>query len=106
MSFANETTIRATRKDHRCDACNKTIPTGSAAVRWSGVSDGEFMTADYHSDCREAEIHLNGLYGCQGDEWIGLRDREREDHAWLLTDFPEVAARLGIVTGAVYEGAP
>lgn len=100
MSFASERQVKATQKAHRCDACFKQIHAGGPAVRWSGMSDGEFHACIYHVDCREAELKLNGLSGYRfGDDWMGLEDRDHQDEPWLLEEFPEVAARLGIAHG-------
>jgi hypothetical protein len=96
MSFVREEIVKSTRKLHRCFTCRRDIQIGSTAVRWSGMSDGEFMSAIYHSDCREAELRLNALYGTSSNEWMSLYNHESEDEAWLIDEFPAVADRLGI----------
>lgn len=98
MSFVRENTVTATRKEHRCDVCHQTIPVGSEVVRWAGKIDGDFNTATYHTDCREAEVAFNREHGLGGCDWASLAyDREMEDDEWLVGAFPAVANRLGIV---------
>jgi hypothetical protein len=92
--FAREQYVMATRKAHRCDACLQPIPAMSPAIRWAGMTDGEFASCIYHTDCREAEIALNDLRGSYADEWQSLADMEFEDMPWLAEAFPTVAARL------------
>lgn len=99
MSFYSERTIKATRKRHLCDGCNQPIEVGSSAVRWAGMTDGDFGAAVYHPDCREAEVEMNRtiLGYSYGDEWWPLHDIEREDRPWLVKAFPAVAARMGFI---------
>ncbi len=95
MSFAREYPVKAIRKPRRCVGCGKMLIAGSPAVEWVGMSDGEFATATYHPDCREAEIALNNNAGGSWDEWYSLlNDRDTDDEAWLRTDFPSVAERI------------
>lgn len=97
MTFATETNVKAVRKRHRCDGCGKRIEIGSPAVRWAGMTDGDFGAAIYHPDCRLAEIKLNDLLETQwGDEWAALSEIDEEDWPWLIETFPAVAARMGI----------
>lgn len=96
MSFTNEKAIKATRKDHRCIGCEHIIPAGSAAIRWSGMTDGDFSSVVYHTDCRAAEIDLNNAYDTRGDEWMGLHEMEWEDWPWLLESYPAIAERRGV----------
>lgn len=85
--------INRTRKDHLCEGCGKPIPAGCQAYKYTGIEDGIFSLY-YHPDCREAEIQLNELHSLMWDEWISLRDIEREDHEWLRENHAVVAARL------------
>lgn len=95
MSFIREYPIKAVRKAHRCEACRKPIEIGQPATRWSGMTDGEFNSVIYHPDCREAEVAFNATKDWRyGDEWYPLYEIEPDDHDWLLTDFPTVAARM------------
>ena len=94
MTFTSETVVQKTRKPHRCSACRAIIPTGEAMVRWAGMTDGEFGTAEYHTDCREAEIAINRLYDNHASEWVSLGNFEPEDVPWLQATFPVVAMRL------------
>lgn len=106
MSFVEERTIKAVRKARQCDACFQMLAVGEAAVRWAGITDGEFATAVFHPDCRAAEIAVNRLHGTYPDEWMGLgRDLEWDDHQWLLDEYPTVAGRLGITQAKIDETA-
>lgn len=59
--------------------------------------DGEFGSAIYHTECREAEIAFNSMCGGTTYEWCSLRDdRDIPDDDWLLAEFPLVAQRLGV----------
>lgn len=95
MSFNRNWTVKATRKPTICTACMQRIPAGSTVEKWAGMSDGEFYTASYHTDCRAAEIALNELLGTYPDEWQPLADIDSEDVPWLVETFPAVAARKG-----------
>ncbi len=96
MSFCSEYTVKATRKEHRCDGCLDPIAKGEPAVRWSGLTDGHFGHAVYHPDCRKAEIAYNReVLDSDPDEWMSLSDAPGyggED--WLREKFPAVAERL------------
>ena len=99
--FSVESYVKSTRKERRCGSCRYSIPIGSPALRISGVWEGEFYSQVIHPICRQAEIALNKLHGCYGDEWISLRDMESDDLPWLLAEFPEIAARMGITAESV-----
>lgn len=89
MSFVNERAVSAIRKAGLCDGCSTSVTVGSQAVRWAGLTpDGDFNTALYHPECRNAEVALNRLHDTDADEWIGLGEIEREDHAWLTEEHP------------------
>jgi hypothetical protein len=100
VSFAKETKIKAVRKPYRCDGCHKRLAVGEPATRWAGMTEGEFGTAIYHPDCREAEVDLNNdILGWQwGDDWLPLYEIDREDWLWLTGAYPAVAARMRITT--------
>ena len=97
MSFSREWSVKAVRKVHRCDCCGKPIEMGQAAIRWSGMTDGDFGSAIMHPDCRAAEIAMNELKDYRlGDDWWPLREIESDDHEWLAEEYPVVAARMDI----------
>lgn len=96
MGFSSETMVKGVRKQHVCDGCGKRIETGTPAVRWSGMTDGEFGTCIYHPDCRAAEVALNDVHGWgYGDDWMGLSDLEHDDLPWLAETYPAVYQRMG-----------
>lgn len=103
MSFVNEKAVKAVRKPGRCDACMKMVEIGQSAVRWAGITDGQFDTSLYHPECRAAEIALNRLHDTDRwqDEWIGLADMDWEDHRWLVEQHPVVAERKGLTLASV-----
>lgn len=89
MSFVTEKPVKAVRKRHLCSGCDKWIEIGETAVNWCGTSDGDFNSAYYHPDCREAEIAFNKISGTHhADEWQGLSDAEPEDRPWLKAEWP------------------
>ena len=97
MSFVTETAVKAVRKKHHCDACGKSIEVGHSAIRWAGMTDGDFGSAVFHPDCRAAEIELNQEAGGNADEWYALRDESPKDLVWLWRDYPAVAGRLNVM---------
>jgi len=101
MGFANEKPIKAIRKAHPCAGCGKMLNVGEPAIGWAGTTDGQFDTATYHPECREAEIALNKLQGNHWDEWSSLGDMEEDDHPWLFSTFPIVAERFGVTAETV-----
>lgn len=104
MSFINEKAVESIRKARRCSGCTHMIEVGSPAISWAGMTDGEFNTATYHPECREAEIALNKLQDTySADEWSSLADIDWEDHRWLLEEYPEIAARRGITAETIRE---
>jgi hypothetical protein len=94
MTFVSERKVGAVRKARPCVGCNQRIEAGEQAITWAGMTEGDFGAVTYHPECRAAEIRLNDLAGTFADEWIALRDRDREDDAWIADEFPVVAARL------------
>jgi len=102
MTFVNERTIKAVRKSRRCDGCSTMINVGDEAIGWAGAVDGDFSTATFHTDCRNAEIGLNRAHGTGwSDDWMGLGDMEDDDHPWLLAKHPIVAARMSITAETI-----
>ena len=97
MSFTREHDVKAVRKQHRCDTCGKMIDVGARAVRWSGMTDGDFGSAIFHPDCRAAEIELNREAGGDANEWYRLAEEAPRDLTWLWKDYPGVAKRLGVL---------
>lgn len=96
--FFNHCNVKATRKEHRCTACSKSIPIGSSTFYFSQKYDGLFYAGHYHLECRAAEIALNDLHGLSGEEWIALDSiDEDEDRDWLRDKHPLVAERLGLL---------
>lgn len=69
MTFASETVVKRTRKDHRCEFCCTTIPAGSEMLRLAGHWDGDFYTAKAHPDCRAMWI---AAFNDFGDPWEGM----------------------------------
>ena len=95
MSFANERNVKAVRKEHVCDGCNRKIEIGQPATRWSGVVDGDFSIAIYHPDCRQAEVAMNDLLGWQHlDDWYPLHEADANERDALRERFPAAIARL------------
>ncbi len=96
--FVNERPVKATRKLATCAACGTHIQIGEPAIRWAGITDGEFSSAAYHPDCREAEIRMNRECGSAAYDWFALSERDPDDDDWIAVNFPAVAERLGITT--------
>lgn len=97
MSFYRERQVKATRKAHRCYGCDRQIEVGGAALHIAANDDnnGGIWHGHYHHDCRKAEVELNDLYDVRaGDEWMPLRDLDREDKPWLEKNHPAVFARM------------
>ena len=97
MTFCREHSVKAVRKQHRCDVCGTAILIGAPAVRWVGVTDGDFGSAIHHPDCREAEVEFNRMASGNWDEWYRLDEEPRKELTWLWRDYPAVAGRLGVL---------
>lgn len=54
MSFNNETKVKKTRHDCRCDWCSERIDKGDPSVSVSGVFEGDFYRGRYHPECSAA----------------------------------------------------
>lgn len=99
--FWTTAAIKATRKTHRCEWCRTPIEQGRPAIRSTGVFDGEFQSRIAHVECEEAVIEYHSISGA--DPYDGLADLsdiigERENWTWLLEEYSEVAARIGLET--------
>jgi len=51
MSFWKNTEIKKTRKEHRCEFCNRVIPTGSTVDYCRGIWEGEFQSYYFCTRC-------------------------------------------------------
>lgn len=95
MTYLSEKQIRAVRKRHLCEACDKFIEIGEPATNWCGTNDGGFASAYYHQDCREAEIAFNRQIGVfDGDDWQRLCEAESENKPWIKTNWPVPYLRM------------
>jgi len=97
MSFCHERAVQRTRKPHRCSGCAGLIALGSPAVNWAGTTDGDFVSAYYHGECRTAEIAYNRLVDSMYDEWVGLDELEQEYWPWLVSEHPGAAGHHGLL---------
>ena len=100
MSFFRETQIKATRKPHHCQCCQKQIEAGSPAIYMAGLTeDNDLWAGHAHVECREAECAWNSERGTYGDEWDMLYMIREDDEAeswleWLADKHPIAATRL------------
>lgn len=97
--FHTQRSIKATRRDHVCDQCNKPIPKGSPADYGSGKYDGYIYSCYCHVECHAAASEYaeqNGLYGEDWPWFQHMENGEYEHHDWLLEQHPIVAERLGL----------
>ena len=69
MTFHAETIIRKTRKPHRCEHCQSTIPAGSACWKEAGVWEGDFYAGYSHLDCLAL---WRDLFSVFGDPYDGM----------------------------------
>lgn len=97
--FTNFRIVRAA-KQHRCDQCGKQIEAGEKHQYAAAVIDGDFGAYREHFECRDAWIALNFDVrpGCPSEGTPFLVDDdevEPDEKAWMLEEFPSVAARLG-----------
>jgi hypothetical protein len=102
--FHSSRTIKATRRNHSCDQCGKTIFQGCPAEYGSGKYDGNIYSVYTHVECHAAAVEyakINGLYGEDWPWFQHMEDSEHEHHAWLLEKHPIVADRLNINREAV-----
>ena len=72
-----------------------TIAPGERYTRYAGIWEGDFVTAAYHTDCREWEIHLCHEAGLNSDEWCSLSEHVAADGDAVLEGAPKaVRARF------------
>jgi hypothetical protein len=45
-----------TRKQHRCECCDRRIRKGAKAIRWSGIYDGNFYCGYAHGVCAHKHV--------------------------------------------------
>jgi len=72
--FWSNKKIGKTRKDHKCEFCNRTIPKGSTNILyWSGKFGGEFQSS---YGCNWCEKHEDRLVddGYISDFWDCIRE--------------------------------
>lgn len=100
MGFFNERKIKATRKDHRCECCQKPINAGSPAIYMAGLTEDDDLWAGHaHVECRAAECAWNSERGTYHDEWDMLymiREDDEADEwlAWLADKHPIASQHL------------
>ncbi len=87
MSVLSEVKIKATRKDHICDGCNKTIPKGSGAAKIAGYWD-DFVSSYMCPDCH---------YLWSNREWF---QKMFDGDEWEFGDFLTAANESGFDTTA------
>lgn len=88
---------RTARKGRRCDHCSQAIEIGSVYRYTFSVWEGTPGSFRSHIECDTVarEMWRNRNY-CWDEGILLTADVEPEDHEWLLSDHPVVAARLGI----------
>lgn len=104
MTFHAETIIRKTRKPHRCEHCQSTIPAGSACWKEAGVWEGDFYAGYSHLDCIALWRDLFPVYGDPYDgmaldlgEVIGgdeSREVVQDEYDQWRGHYPHVICRL------------
>lgn len=96
MSFSSERTQK-TRKRRRCQSCGQHIEIGERYTQWAGTTGGDFSTADFHPDCREAEVEIGHVVDLDSDEWMSLRDHVSDGGLNVLHFAPAtVRIRFGL----------
>lgn len=102
-----EQSFHSARKRHLCDHCVQPIMTGQRYMRLRGIWDGAPGVFRAHEDCHFAAEEWRHNNDPMGDEGCLLTaDIQREDHWWLVNEFPEVAERLEICAWALPEYPP
>lgn len=97
--FFRETKIKATRKDHACCGCGKTITAGLPAVYMAMKQEGDFWALHSHTECRDAEVDWNRQADTWGEDWNPLSSITEGDDAedwcaWLREKHPIAAERV------------
>lgn len=99
MTTLNSKDIKAVRKPHCCEQCNRMITVGEPAKYRFGIWEGEPFGTYTHPEC-DAAAHE---YATMNDLWFEeypwfqfMDDSEHGHHSWLLGKHPIVAARLNI----------
>ncbi len=93
--FIQERHVKAFRKRHVCQGCDKWIEPGEPGKAWVGVVDGQFSHVNYHVECREAEVELNNLEDYRHyDDWSRLCETDSENYAWLKNEHPVAYMRM------------
>jgi hypothetical protein len=99
MSTLSNRQIKAVRKVHVCEQCNRKIDVGSPAQYQFGIWEGEPFGTYVHPECHAAAhayAELNDLW-FEDYPWFQFMDNSEHDHhAWLLENHPVVADRLNI----------
>lgn len=97
--FQSSREIKATRKRHVCEQCNRWIEAGSPSHYSFGIYEGEAYSLHTHVECQAAARAYAELNDAWGEEWPWFQhmgDDEYDHHAWLLEHHPLVAERLNI----------
>lgn len=100
--------VKAVRKTHCCEQCNKIIDVGSPAKYSFGIWEGYPYSTYTHVECNEAAHEyatLNDLWFEEYPWFQYMDDSECGHHAWLLEKHPIVAKRLGAEPKEIESGA-
>lgn len=97
--FFSERSIMATRKQYHCEACETHIEPGSPARYYAGKFEGDFYSAHYHVECREAEIDWNRQRDTWGEDFESLNNIWEDDEVsdqieWLRNNHPIAFCRI------------
>lgn len=99
MTTLTSKDIKAVRKPHCCEQCNKMIAVGEPAEYNFGIWEGEPFGTYTHIECNAAAneyAELNDLWFEEYPWFQFMDDSEHGHHAWLLEKHPVVAARLNV----------
>lgn len=99
MTTLTSKNIKAVRKPHCCEQCNKTIAIGEPAKYNFGIWEGEPFGTYQHVECAAAAHEyatINDLWFEEYPWFQFMDDSEHDHHAWLIEKHPVVAARLGV----------
>ncbi len=92
--FFNRKIVKAA-KAHRCEQCYGEIAQGERHSYGAGKWDGDFWSYREHADCREAWLKHVVEHLEYYDEAPFLRDLNSDERDGVISEFPQVAARLG-----------